>query len=94
MAKYEIPSDWFVGTGDTCSIRSHTSVGSYPVAYLYEGSVLCALCVDKSIADIVADVNEGTSAPPEVGPNWEDPNLRCCECSIRIESAYNEPEEA
>jgi len=71
---------------DNGKLISFAWPGGYPVFYLdKENSVLCPDCanrdVDQSQEVIAADVN------------WEDSALYCDDCSKRIESAYNEPED-
>jgi len=71
------------------TLCKYTFVGGYPLFYLdSRDSVVCRDCAQESLKDIVVAFQ-----PIAYGINWEDPHMYCDNCSNRIESAYNEPEE-
>ena len=63
--------------------RKFTTLGGYPLAYLFNSAVLCPDCAGEE----EKEETEGRSASLI---NWEDPFLFCDECGERIESAYAE----
>ena len=65
------------------SLRTHTRIGTYPIAYALQGHCLCSECAEESFKD---------EERPDVEPfiNWEDACLHCYDCDARIESAYAE----
>ena len=74
--------------------------GGYPLYYLCnDGEAMCPTCVNENIVLIDDAIKLVTSdrrlhddwALEAVDVNYEDPDLICCNCDKRIESAYAEP---
>lgn len=67
--------------------------GGYPIYYLMQdGETMCPKCANEN-----RHLDEGAqdhSGWHVVGQdiNWEDPEMFCCHCNERIESAYAEPD--
>lgn len=71
--------------------------GGYPLFFVLEdGESLCFKCAKKEAKQIIASIREKS------GDGWgvidcqindEDPNLQCCHCNSKIESAYGSEEE-
>lgn len=68
--------------------------GGYPLhAVMGDGEALCKDCAQKEYRRIVRDTMEGYDKSFQVirvDINYEDPDMYCCHCNERIESAYAE----
>lgn len=71
-----------------------TMVGGYPIFYLaQDNEVICPACVNGENGSEVGNSEydgdpQWTIVASDV--NWEDPEMFCCHCNERIESAYAE----
>lgn len=65
-------------------LAKFTSIGCYPIFYLTadKNACLCAECAREEETD--------GNPPGAADANWEDPELHCDACGVRIESAYAE----
>ncbi len=71
--------------------------GGYPLYLLTSNcETLCVTCGKKEYKQIVYStrhtLNDGWRVVA-ADINWEDPDLYCCHCNARIESAYAEERE-
>ncbi len=68
--------------------------GGYPLYIVMEdGASLCVECGKKEyrmLAEASRDKDRSGWLPSAPNVNWEDPDLYCCHCNARIESAYAE----
>ncbi len=64
--------------------RSFTEWGCYPIFYVTRDSILCPECAARAHESDEDNLVRGADV------NWEDPDMRCSDCSERIESAYAE----
>ena len=68
--------------------------GVYPLyIVMADGEALCVECGKKEyrlLAEASRDKDSSGWRPKAPDINWEDPNLYCCHCNERIESAYAE----
>ena len=77
---------------DVLKDMPYTRIGSYPTFLIMrDGSVMCYACACSQaglIKEAIDDDWDDTLIPSEMCVNWENPELFCCSCSERIESAY------
>lgn len=74
-------------------VESHAWPGGYPMFYVMgDGEALCPQCVQSNAAQIQSAGEYSDSSWDVVGAsiNWEDSELTCDHCGLRIESAYAE----
>lgn len=62
----------------------YSSVGSYPLFWVYRDECLCVECAKEKEEEFLED-SENVSCEP----NWENTSLHCDECGNRIEWAYS-----
>lgn len=61
--------------------------GCYPIYYLCaDGGTLCPKCANENKSLDSADDPQWHIIGQDV--NWEDPELNCDNCNVRIDSAY------
>jgi hypothetical protein len=69
--------------------------GGYPIyALMHDGESMCIDCANKEdLASFDTDPKENHGWQiVALDINYEDPNMICCHCNKRIESAYAEDE--
>ena len=75
---------------------SYSSVGCYPLFFLTsDGETMCPPCVKANLWQVGRETRDKSRSDWAIvghGANWEDPDMFCCHCNKRIESAYAEDE--
>jgi hypothetical protein len=73
------------------SLPKYAWPGGYPVFYLMnDGETLCPDCANDKGNPIHFDGLADGWRIEAADINWEDPQMFCCHCGKRIESAYAE----
>ena len=76
------------------AVRKFSEWGGYPIFHVTsDGACLCSTCVEENMEQCTDDEHPDSGwYITGHGVNWEDPQLHCCNCNGRIESAYAEVE--